>query len=65
MICYMLHVHISFRRKWHYYFQSWSTTKLDINLDKYKDGFICKGLMQAIYLVTITNLLNFLLEINP
>ena len=41
------------------------TTKLDIYVYKYKDDYVCKGLLQAICLVTINIWLNFLLEIHP
>ena len=36
------------KRKWHYFF-SWSviTAKLDHYVYKYKDGYICKGLIAS------------------
>ena len=48
------------------YFLSWSTitSKLDIYVYKYKDGYICKDPLQAIRLVTINIWLNLLLKIN-
>ena len=57
---------IVLKRKWHYLL-SWSiiTTKLDIWVYKYKDDYTCKGLFQAICMVTINFWLNFLLKINP
>ena len=56
---------IAFKRKWHYLL-SWSiiTTKLDIWVYKYKDDYICRGLFQAICMVTINFWLNFLLKTN-
>ena len=54
--------------KWRWqYILFWSviTTKLDIYVYKCRDDYICKGLFQAIGLVTINIWLNFLLEINP
>ena len=48
------------------YFLSWSTitSKLDIYVYKYKDGYICKDPLQTISLVTINIWLNLLLKIN-
>ena len=56
---------IVLKRKWHYLL-SWSiiTTKLDIWVYKYKDDYICRGLFQAICMVTINFWLNFLLKTN-
>ena len=52
--------------RWHY-FLFWSTIiiNLDIYVYKYKDDYICEGLLQGISLITINIWLNFLLEINP
>ena len=60
-----LGLQVTLKRKW-YYVLSWSTitTKLDIYVNKFKDDYIFKGLLQTLYLVTINILLNFLLEIN-
>ena len=45
---------IALKRRWHYFlFWSIITTKLDLYVYKYKDDYICKGLLQAIYLVII------------
>ena len=56
---------IALKRKWHYLL-SWSiiTTKPDIWVYKYKDDYICRGLFQAICMVTINFWLNFLLKTN-
>ena len=61
-----LGLQVTLKRKWHDVL-SWSTitTKLDIYVNKYKDDYIFKGLLQALCLVTINILLNFLFEINP
>ena len=57
---------VALKPRW-YFFLFWSfvTTKLDIYVYEYKDDYICKGVFQAICLVTIIIWLNFLLEINP
>ena len=56
---------IALKRKWHYFF-SWSiiTTKLNIHVYKYKVDYICKSLLEAIYMDTISIWLNFFLDIN-
>ena len=49
-----LDLHIALKQKWHCSLSSSIiTTKLDIYVHKYKDDYICKGLLQAIFLVTI------------
>ena len=49
------------------YFLFWSviTTKLDIYVYTYREDYICKRLLQAIYLFTINIWLNFMLVVNP
>ena len=48
------------------YFLFWSiiTTKLDICVYKYREDYICKRLLQAIYLFTINIWLNFMFVVN-
>ena len=57
---------IVLKRKWHYFlFGSVIATKPDIYTQKYKRLYICRGLLQAINLVTTNIWLNFLVKINP
>ena len=57
---------IKLKPKWHYFLsRSIITAKLDICGSKYKIDYICKGLLQAIFLAAINIWLNFLLEMKP
>ena len=57
---------IKLKPKWHYFLsRSIITAKLDICSSKYKIDYICKSLLQAIFLAAINIWLNFLLEMKP
>ena len=57
---------IALKRNCHYFLSSpIFTTKLEIYVYKNKDDYICKGLLEAIYLFTINICINLLLEKNP
>ena len=56
---------IALKQKCHY-FLSWATITAseDIYLYKYKDNHICKGLLQAIFMIKVSVWFNFLLQIS-
>ena len=55
-----LHQQIALKQNW-YYFLSWSIITTKLNMHTYN---ICKSLLEAISMATISTWLNFLLEIN-